>query len=141
MFLNKVETIILPPFPLLGKTAKLIEYVASREPTFKDISEFLSERFMVVSNIPMLSIDKCLSRKLTDLDILDHVIYEQYRHVQYAFITHGCDSSFELLINEFGLIFIEPGAKHVARSTMHSTVPRAIYHNQTIAFRPPRIAC
>lgn len=136
-----IETIILPAYPLLDYAARLLDHVLGREPTYGEVANYLAYRFMETAMLPVLPTNTLLSKEVLSLSILDHRVYEAYIFTAYSFNLHGCVGSLELLVYDYGLVFTEPGAQHVAREKYHSPVPRARYLCQTIAFTPPRIDC
>ena len=73
-----IETIILPAYPLLDYTARLLDHVLGREPTYGEVANYLAYRFMETAMLPVLPTNTLLSKEVLSLSILDHRVYEAY---------------------------------------------------------------
>lgn len=137
---GKIETIILPANPILYHSAKLLDYILGREPTYGEVACYIAERLAVVGNVPVFT-KQSLVQEVLSLDILDARFWELYQDTIYSFDLHGRNSSLELLAYEFGLVLLTPGDKHAARENIHITIPRILYFGKTTAFYPHRLDC
>lgn len=135
----KIDAVILAADPLFSKTARLLDKILGRQPTYSDIAYYLAYRFTEVCLLPVISEERFLSPEVLSLSILDYEVFNAYIFNSYAFDLHGCANSLELIVYDNGLYFIEPGANHVAREVHNTPVPRVRYIQQTTAFTIPRI--
>lgn len=89
------EIVLLPMEPLYSATSKLLTYELKRPPTIFEICAFMARRFSSVGMYyfkPVLS----LPLRVLDLEILDHLFFEQIVQVNWA--MYELDEVFDLKV-------------------------------------------